>query len=129
MGDWDEAGFVTQRFSEQCISPPVPDDNYPYVQYDSWSYGYDDTNETTQMAALDVAIELGLEVFVLDLGWAQKIGDWVPDPVKFPRGLAPLVSKAHANGIKFGLHLPLAQADMTSNGKESEIERGDCLVM
>lgn len=45
------------------------------------------------MAALDVAIEIGLEVFVLDLGWANQIGDWFPDPIKFPNGLSPLVQK------------------------------------
>lgn len=84
------------------------------------------------MAAIDVAGEIGLEVFVLDLGWARQIGDWRPDPTRFPRGLAPLVNKAHSLGIRcefnynsgrlnhlissirFGLHMPLAQASVTS---------------
>ena len=74
-------------------------------------------------AALDVAIQLGLEVvcsiftfslsflisfqFVLDLGWAIRIGDWLQsDLTKFPNGLSPLIDKAHAAGLKFGLHLP-----------------------
>lgn len=30
-GDWDESGYVTQRFAESVISLPIPDDNYPYV--------------------------------------------------------------------------------------------------
>ncbi len=76
QGDWDEAAYRTQRFTEECFSVEIPDANYPYAQYDSWSYGTN-INETSQMEALDVAIRLGLEVFVLDLGWATKIGQWV----------------------------------------------------
>lgn len=41
-GDWDEAGYVTQRFTEAILAPPLPDSNYPWVQYDSWSYGVSD---------------------------------------------------------------------------------------
>eukprot|EP01114_Cavostelium_apophysatum_P022569 TRINITY_DN8207_c0_g1_i1.p1 TRINITY_DN8207_c0_g1~~TRINITY_DN8207_c0_g1_i1.p1 ORF type:complete len:393 (-),score=51.98 TRINITY_DN8207_c0_g1_i1:1092-2270(-) len=81
-GDLDEAGYVTQRFTEATISPPLPSDDYPFVQYDSWSYGLN-INETNQLDALAVAIDLGLEVFVLDLGWANQIGDWWPTPKSF----------------------------------------------
>jgi hypothetical protein len=62
-----------------------------------------------QMEALRRAISLGIEAFVLDLGWARAIGDWTVDKRKFPRGLSPLVSLAHAHGLRFGLHLPFAQ--------------------
>ncbi|WP_448541187.1 alpha-galactosidase [Roseiflexus sp.] len=109
-GDWDEAGYVTQRFAGAHVHPPMPDDRYPWVQYNSWRYEQN-INEEQQLAAIDRCAELGIELAVMDLGWARMIGDWRPDPVKFPRGLRPLVERAHAYGMRFGVHVALAQCN------------------
>lgn len=58
---------------------------------------------------LERCAELGIEVAVLDLGWARTIGDWRPNPVKFPRGLRPIAERAHELGMKFGVHVAIAQ--------------------
>ncbi|GIV70839.1 alpha-galactosidase [Caldilinea sp.] len=107
-GDWDEAGYVTQRFAEAHVHPPMPDHRYPWVQYNSWKYGQE-INEAQQLAVLERCAELGIEVVVLDLGWARTIGDWRPNPVKFPRGLRPIAERAHELGMKFGVHVAIAQ--------------------
>lgn len=107
-GDWDEAGYVTQRFAEAYVHPPQPDERYPWVQYNSWKYGQE-ISEAQQLAVIDRCAELGVELVVVDLGWARAIGDWRPDPQKFPRGLAPLTERAHAYGMRFGVHMALAQ--------------------
>ncbi len=107
-GDWDEAGYVTQRFAEQYVHPPRPDDRYPWVQYNSWKYGQA-IDEAQQLAVIDRCAELGVELVVLDLGWARAIGDWRPDPQKFPRGLRPLTERARSYGMRFGVHMALAQ--------------------
>lgn len=107
-GDWDEAGYVTQRFAEAHVHPPMPDERYPWAQYNSWKYGQE-INEAQQLAVIERCAALGLELFVVDLGWARQIGDWRPDPTKFPRGLRPLAERAHALGMKFGVHMALAQ--------------------
>jgi len=107
-GDWDEAGYVTQRFAEAYVHPSRPDDRYPWVQYNSWKYGQE-IDEAQQLAVIDRCAELGVELVVVDLGWARAIGDWRPNPDKFPRGLAPLVERAHGHGMRFGVHMALAQ--------------------
>lgn len=107
-GDWDEAGYVTQRFAEAHVHPPMPDERYPWVQYNSWRYEQN-INEAQQLAAIDRCAELGVEVVVIDLGWARAIGDWRPDLQKFPRGLAPLAERARSYGMRFGVHIALAQ--------------------
>ncbi len=107
-GDWDEAGYVTQRFAEAHVHPPMPDDRYPWVQYNSWKYGQE-IDEAQQLAVLERCAALGIEVVVLDLGWARTIGDWRPNPVKFPRGLRPIAERAHELGMKFGVHVAIAQ--------------------
>ena len=112
-GDWDEAGYVTQRFAEAHVHPPMPDANYPWAQYNSW--GYDQNiDEAQQLAAIERCAQMGVEVVVMDLGWATQIGEWRAHPHKFPRGLAPLADRAHELGLRFGLHIPLAQANVNS---------------
>ena len=51
-GDWDEAGYATQRFAEAYVHPPIPDDRYPWVQYNSWKYGKE-IDEAQQLTVLD----------------------------------------------------------------------------
>jgi Melibiase len=46
----------------------------------------------------------------VDAGWFRSVGDWRPDPRKFPRGLAALAEEAHRAGLKFGLWVDWAQA-------------------
>ncbi len=110
-GGWDEAGYATQRFAEAYVHPPMPDGRYPWAQYNSWAYGQDICEEQ-QLRAIDRCGELGLELAVLDLGWARNIGDWRPDPVKFPHGLRPLVERARSYGMRFGVHVALAQCSL-----------------
>jgi hypothetical protein len=110
-GDWDEAAFVTHRFAEAYVHPPRPDDHYPWVQYNSWKYGQE-ISEAQQLAVIDRCAELGVELVVVDLGWARTIGDWRPNPQKFPRGLAPLTARARSYGMRFGVHLALAQCSL-----------------
>jgi alpha-galactosidase len=107
-GDWDEAGYATQRFAEAHVHPPLPDERYPWVQYNSWKYGQE-IDEAQQLAVLERCAELGIEVAILDLGWARTIGDWRPNPAKFPRGLRPIADRAHELGMKFGVHVAIAQ--------------------
>lgn len=107
-GDWDEAGYQTQRYAHAHIHPALPDDRYPWVQYNSWKYGQE-INEAQQLTAIDTCHALGIEVFVIDLGWANCIGDWFPNAEKFPRGLAPLAQRARQYGMRFGVHIAMAQ--------------------
>jgi alpha-galactosidase len=49
-------------------------------------------------------------MFHLDAGWFRAVGDWQPNPEKFPHGLAPLADYTHALGMRFGLWADWAQA-------------------
>ena len=54
--------------------------------------------------------ELGLEMFHIDAGWFRGVGDWYPDPKKFPHGLAPIADEAHQQRLKFGIWVDWTQA-------------------
>ena len=110
QGDWDEAGYRTQRFVETSLAKPAPDlQRFPYMSWDSWAFQEQfDEGILRRNAAL--AAQLGVELFIVDLGWAKQIGDWHADPAKFPNGLKALSDYVHALGMKFGLHLTPAEA-------------------
>ncbi len=110
QGDWDEAGYRTQRFAEAALAKPAPDPAiFPYVVWDSWGYRQQ-LNETILKRNADIAAALGVELFVVDLGWAQMIGDWHDDRAKFPNGMRSISDYVHARGMKFGMHFALAEA-------------------
>ncbi len=112
-GDWDEAGFRTQRFAEAALTRQLPGGDFPWVIWDTWKY-QTGLHEVTLRHNAEIAASLGVEVFVIDLGWARQIGDWHEDPAKFPSGLRALSDYVHSFGMKFGLHLPLAEAMETA---------------
>lgn len=113
-GDWDEAGYRTQRFTEAVLAQQLPDANFPYVIWDSWKYNTD-FDESILRRNAEIAARLGIEVFVVDLGWSRSIGDWHEDPGKFRTGgLRALSDYVHQLGMKFGLHFAFAEAAPTS---------------
>lgn len=112
-GDFDEAGFRTQRFMEAVLAKAPPSSNFPYVTWDSWGYT-DQINEQILLQNADAAAAAGAELFLVDLGWARSIGDWYADDDKFPDGLASVSNYVHSLGMKFGLHFALTEADPNS---------------
>jgi alpha-galactosidase len=109
-GDWDEAGFRTQRFVEAALAKAPPDPAaFPFVAWDSWGC-QQNLNEDLLRRNADLAAGIGIELFTVDLGWARSIGDWRDDPAKFPTGLRRISDRVHELGMRFGLHLAFAEA-------------------
>ena len=80
------------------------------VHLNSWEGLYFDQDEAAVMALAQRAAALGVERFVLDDGWFRGrsydragLGDWTPDPVKYPRGLGPVAARVAELGMEFGL--------------------------
>jgi alpha-galactosidase len=80
------------------------------VHFNTWEACAFDFDEARLMRLAEDAAALGAERFVLDDGWFKGrssdragLGDWVPDPVRFPNGLGPLIAHVKALGMDFGL--------------------------
>ncbi|MEM0382012.1 MAG: alpha-galactosidase [Nitrososphaerota archaeon] len=80
------------------------------VIYNTWETLYFNVNEENLKQLADIAAEIGVEVFVVDDGWFKGrnddragLGDWVPDPHKFPRGLGPVIEHVKSRGMIFGI--------------------------
>lgn len=113
QGSVDRARTVIHRYLRRHVMPPAPDDAFPWVQFNSWYPWEERLDEREMLAQLDVAAELGCEVFVLDDGWflgsgvegrwGSGAGAWVEDPAKFPMGLWAFGRRVKEKGLRFGL--------------------------
>ncbi|MCM2423242.1 alpha-galactosidase [Streptomyces sp. RKAG293] len=88
---------------------PHPEEVRP-VLYNSWEATEFDLSMAGQSLLAERAAALGVELFVMDDGWfgarthdAAGLGDWDPNPDRFPDGLKPLIAKVHSLGMRFGI--------------------------
>ncbi|KAF2272037.1 alpha-galactosidase [Westerdykella ornata] len=90
------------------------------ILLNSWEGNEFDINETSLVKLAGEAQELGVELFVMDDGWfgveyprnndSLGLGDWTPNPAKFPHGLKPFVEQVNnytvrntSRSLKFGI--------------------------
>ncbi|MFN3420389.1 MAG: alpha-galactosidase [Armatimonadota bacterium] len=122
-GDWDEAGWQLHQWQERFLCPPAPND-FPWVQFNSWFGWTTHIDEATMMKEVDIAADLGCEVFVIDAGWYEGcgtgdfghgLGNWTEHRGKFPNGLKALSDYVHSKGMKFGLWVEPERIDLETS--------------
>lgn len=96
---------MAQKFDGLALTPPMG--------WNSWNTFGTDINEALVRGIADAMVndgyrDAGYSYLVLDDGWMARerdsLGNLVPDPVKFPNGLKPLIDYVHSKGLKFGLY-------------------------
>ncbi len=114
-GGSDGAGNVLRRWVRNVLGSPETWGNpdYPFVVNNSWGGGMD-VNEEIALRMIRDAAELGFDMFHQDAGWFREVGDWYPNPQKFPHGLAAVSDYAHRHGLKFGLWVDWTQAGLST---------------
>jgi alpha-galactosidase len=86
----------------------------PYIFYNTWNYQerqrnwnkrpyLESMNLSRMLEEIEVAHQMGIEVFVLDTGWYEKTGDWKVDLRRFPDNLKQVKAKLDQYGMKLGL--------------------------
>lgn len=111
----DGAGNVLRRWVRAVLGNPKTwsNPNYPLTVNNSWGGGMA-VDETVALRMIRDAADLGLDMFHVDAGWFRSVGDWYPNPQKFPHGLAPIADDAHKHGLKFGLWVDWTQAGLST---------------
>jgi Melibiase/Glycosyl hydrolase family 36 C-terminal domain len=111
----DGAGNVLRRWVRAVLGNPETwkNPNYPLVVNNSWGGGMD-VNEEIALRMIRDSAELGVDMFHVDAGWFRDVGDWYPNPQKFPHGLAAIADDAHQHGLKFGLWVDWTQAGLST---------------
>lgn len=112
-GLWSDGGFGgasrTWHAYQRAYVVPDAERDRP-VLFNSWEATTFDIAEEQQRALARRASAMGVELFVVDDGWFGArtdahagLGDWTPNPDRFPAGLKPLADDVHALGMQFGI--------------------------
>lgn len=112
-GLWSDTGYGgasrTWHTYQRTYVIPDADQDRP-VLYNSWEATQFDISEDQQEVLARRAAAVGVELFVVDDGWfgartsdRAGLGDWTPNPDRFPAGLKPLADRVHALGMQFGI--------------------------
>jgi melibiase-like protein/glycosyl hydrolase family 36 len=114
-GGPDGVGNVLRRWVRAVLGNPLTwqNPNYPLVVNNSWGGGMNVNDEVARRMIRDSA-DLGVNMFHVDAGWFRGVGDWYPNPQKFPNGLAVIAEYAHQHGLKFGLWVDWTQAGLST---------------
>ena len=110
-GGVDALANVLRPWVRKVLTNPRSWENptYPLLVNNSWGSGMQ-VDEPLALRMIRDSAELGLEMFHIDAGWFRGVGDWYPDPKKFPHGLAAVADDAHRHGLKFGIWVDWTQA-------------------
>lgn len=112
-GLWSDGGFggASRAWHAYQRAYVIPDaDQDRPVLFNSWEATHFDISEEQQRELARRAAAMGVELFVVDDGWFGErtsdragLGDWSPNPDRFPQGLKPLADDVHALGMQFGI--------------------------
>ena len=122
LAAWSPTGLdgVSDRFHPWArrLRPRTP---RPVI-LNTWEAVYFDHDFERLSQLATVAASVGVERFVLDDGWmtgrtddTRALGDWTVDPVRWPRGLAPIIDHVHGLGMDFGLWVEPEMVSLDSN--------------
>ena len=120
IGNMDDAANQMHRYQRNFLVPRVKTNQPPMVQFNTWFPLGPKVDITNTIQAADGAAAAGAEVYVLDSGWygsgdwERTLGDYEPDPRKFPRGLEELANHVHQKGMKFGLWVEIENVGIES---------------
>lgn len=107
-------GQASRNFHDWTRKYQVKDGNQTRMTLlNNWEATYFDFDEAKLVKLMDDAVELGVDMFLLDDGWFankyprsgdhQGLGDWDETADKLPHGIGYLTEAAKKKGIKFGI--------------------------
>lgn len=112
--DFDGAIQAWHRHLRQSVLRAYPPEGENRVLYNHWSYHEHELTEERLKLEIDVATQLGAEVFMVDAGWFgnigtnwwRTVGDWQCGD-RLPNGLEPIFAYARQNGMRCGMWFDL----------------------
>ncbi|MFC4776590.1 alpha-galactosidase [Paenibacillus sp. GCM10023252] len=116
------SAYRTFILQYQCLNA---ESRKPYIFYNTWAYQernahwsgskyLDSMNLERMLKEIEVAHQIGIEVFVMDTGWYRKTGDWEVNTSFFPDELKSVKAKLDEYNMKLGLWFDPQKAAITS---------------
>lgn len=119
-GDLSEMAQALHAHQRRTVLPAWDAARGGLISYNHWSYMNHEMSEERLIREIDIAADLGAEVFTIDAGWYGNLGEdwhitgqWRPGD-RLPNGFAPIFAHARKKGLKCGLWLWIEAASENS---------------
>ncbi len=117
---FDDAVQCWHAYLRRHVLTRVGDDRQPVI-YNHWGYTQHELSEASLMREVDIATEVGAELFMVDAGWYADAntawydtsGDWQAGD-RLPRDLFPVFDYARSKGLRCGLWVEVESAGKAS---------------
>ena len=105
--------WVLPSYMAKVLMRRVDAKGAPWI-YNTWEPFERHVNQALVLKLLDVASNMGLDIFTIDDGWQQEYGENKVNLTAFPGGLKPIQAAVEAKGMRLGLWIPLAAIGTTT---------------
>ena len=110
-GGFDEAVAALTRYRRATLLHPRADMRDCPVVFNDVIMLQGDQTTAAELPLIDAAAALGCEVYCMDVGWYApagqnwwfSVGDWEPNPARFPNGLNEVTDRIRSKGMLPGL--------------------------
>jgi alpha-galactosidase len=99
--------WVLPSYTAKILMRRVDAQGAPWI-YNTWEPFERRINRATVLQLLDVAGNMGMDIFTIDDGWQQEYGENGVNLDSFPGGLKSIQEAVEAKGMRLGLWIPLA---------------------
>ncbi len=99
--------WVLPSYTAKILMRRVDAQGAPWI-YNTWEPFERRINRATVLQLLDVASDMGMDIFTIDDGWQQEYGENGVNLDSFPGGLKSIQDAVEAKGMRLGLWIPLA---------------------
>lgn len=113
-GGFGEMSRLLHRYQKRELLPEYWRERPRPFLYNTWDALVSNVNEDNVRELMKLAASVNTELFVIDDGWQENLGDWRPHHEKFPRGLAPLAEEAKKLNMLFGVWVELESFELKS---------------
>lgn len=99
--------WILPSYTSKILVRRVDAHGAPWI-YNTWEPFEREINRDTVLKLLDVAGNIGIDIFTIDDGWQLEYGENTVNTTAFPGGLKSIQEAAEARGMRLGLWIPLA---------------------
>ena len=99
--------WVVPSYTAKVLMRRVDAHGAPWI-YNTWEPFERTIDRDTVVKLVEVAGDIGIDIFTIDDGWQQEYGENEINFKSFPGGLKPIQDAIEAKGMRLGLWIPLA---------------------
>jgi alpha-galactosidase len=111
--DFHDPRWVLPSYTAKVLERRVDKQGPPWI-YNTWEPFERSINHDIALNLIDIAGQIGIDVFTIDDGWQQEYGDNTVNLTSFPGGLKPILDAVEAKGMRLGLWMPMAAIGATT---------------